>query len=150
MRIRVEVRMNKLCPKCKTEKPVSEFTKNRGTKDGHHALCRICKRASMKLYMESPRGKATFRKNHLRRTYGLTPDQYESLLTTQGGKCAICKIDNNPARRASVFTVDHCHKTGTVRGLLCTQCNALLGLAKERTEILDSASLYLRNYAEQP
>lgn len=146
MRIKAEERVNKFCPKCNTEKSITEFGKDKRTSDGYYGLCFSCKRDCMKSYMNSHKGKSTFRKNHLRRTYGLTSEQYDTLLSNQNGKCAICKIDTNPARGTSVFTVDHCHNTGTIRGLLCTPCNALLGLAKDSIEILESASQYLKNY----
>ena len=59
----------------------------------------------------------------------------------QNNKCAICGIefsDNNKA------FVDHCHKTNRVRGLLCTRCNTLLGMAKDNIEILQKAITYLQ------
>ena len=59
------------------------------------------------------------------RKFGLTLEQYERMLTQQDGRCAICK--EIPER----ICVDHCHRTGAVRGLLCSGCNTALGLLKE-------------------
>jgi hypothetical protein len=60
------------------------------------------------------------------KTYGITGDDYEALLERQGGKCAICRARPKSKRLA----VDHNHKTGAVRGLLCSRCNHdLLGSA---------------------
>ncbi len=131
---------------CKTEKPVEEFPVHNGTKDRLHSLCRICKNASQKKYMNSQKGKDTIRMAHLRRSYGITQEQYDEILTAQGGGCAICGTKTNPDKRASVFAIDHCHKTGRIRGLLCSQCNALLGLAKDTPEILELACRYLKRF----
>ncbi len=64
---------------------------------------------------------ARTRENHLRRTYGITSEIYASLMALQGGVCDICKKVPSSGRRLSV---DHCHDTGVVRGLLCPSCNA--------------------------
>lgn len=62
----------------------------------------------------------------IEKTYGITGDDYDSLLKAQGGKCAICRARPRSKRLA----VDHDHKTGAVRGLLCSRCNHdLLGSA---------------------
>lgn len=55
----------------------------------------------------------------------LSYDEYEQLLELQNRKCAICGIDASELKRA--IDVDHCHKTGNIRGLVCSQCNAMLG-----------------------
>jgi broad specificity phosphatase PhoE len=68
--------------------------------------------------------KAYDRDYHLRRTYGITLEDYNRLLEEQGGVCAICKRAPSTNR---VLAVDHCHKTLKVRGLLCINCNRILG-----------------------
>lgn len=73
--------------------------------------------------------------------YGLTEEKYKELFIEQDNKCSIC---GTPFEDTKAF-VDHDHKTGKVRGLLCTQCNTLLGMAKDNTEILDAAIQYLKN-----
>lgn len=73
--------------------------------------------------------------------YGLSAEEYYSIFKKQNNKCAICCqefSDNNKA------FVDHCHKTNKVRGLLCTRCNTLLGMAKDNISILESAITYLK------
>jgi hypothetical protein len=65
---------------------------------------------------------------------------YESLFARQTGRCAICRREPPAGRR---FARDHCHATGRIRGLLCYQCNSLLGLAADRPEILCRAASYL-------
>lgn len=77
--------------------------------------------------------------------YGLTPSQYDDLLASQDGCCAICgdPPDPNGVRAASRLHVDHCHETGRVRGLLCVRCNPALGLFHDRPGLLRAAADYL-------
>ena len=80
----------------------------------------------------------------LRFNFGITLDQYESMLASQNGVCAICK---RPQRHvASRLAVDHCHLTGKVRGLLCTPCNRALGVFEDSQELLESALAYIRSH----
>lgn len=67
----------------------------------------------------SPKDKA--RAGHLRRTYGITPEQYEELLARQEGRCAVCL--KSADKEGTNLAVDHNHKTGEIRGLLCRYCN---------------------------
>lgn len=75
----------------------------------------------------------TFATN-IKTRFGITTDEYESMLKKQKGGCAICEMKHNHKRR---FCVDHCHKTNKVRGLLCNGCNTGVGfyeLHKEKYE----------------
>lgn len=76
----------------------------------------------------------------IKRHYGMTVDQYHGLLNSQGGVCAICRGQNTNGRR---YAVDHDHETGTVRGLLCSQCNVGLGMFRDSTSLLTEAISYL-------
>lgn len=76
------------------------------------------------------------------RQYGLTVEQYDELLSGQGGGCAICGTQTPPAR-GGCFAVDHDHETGAVRGLLCIECNSGLGMFKDEVDLLQSAIVYL-------
>lgn len=78
-------------------------------------------------------------RNVLKR-YGLTPESYAGLLTEQGGGCAICQTPPKECR----LSVDHCHRTGRVRGLLCKNCNTGIGLLKGRPLLLFKAADYLK------
>lgn len=77
------------------------------------------------------------------RTYGLAPGQYEALYEAQGGRCAVdfCRATGKSKKLA----VDHDHKTGEVRGLLCRTHNLLIGYNQDRPEVFDSLAEYLRN-----
>jgi hypothetical protein len=75
--------------------------------------------------------------------YGIDEEHYLHLFNQQEGRCAICHTHQQNLKRS--LAIDHCHTKGHVRGLLCTSCNTMLGLAKDNTDILLSAILYLRN-----
>ncbi len=87
----------------------------------------------------------TYLAKHLRLSYGMSLSDYYKLLDKQGGICIICKqLNRNGAR----LCVDHDHNTGRVRGLLCTQCNAILGYVNDNPLILKEAVKYLENRGE--
>lgn len=88
-------------------------------------------------------GMSKLRRRALLKTYGLTLDLYEAMLEQQNYCCDICQESLKTGRGTNV---DHCHKTGKTRGLLCRTCNLLLGCAKDRTEILSKAILYLDKF----
>ncbi len=75
------------------------------------------------------------------RTFGVSPERYAELLELQGGGCAIC---GESERLGTSFSVDHDHKTGMVRGLLCRACNAAIGGLKDDVAVLQRAIDYLR------
>lgn len=79
--------------------------------------------------------------------YGLTLLQYDLMLKTQGGGCKICgkKTPKGQGR----FHVDHDHKTGKIRGLLCQHCNIMLGLGQDDPKILVAAAHYLNAQANK-
>jgi hypothetical protein len=82
-----------------------------------------------------------YRERELAKKFGITADEYKSLLTKQDGVCAICKKECKSGRR---LAVDHCHSTGVVRGLLCTKCNTAIGSLEESEVLFISALEYLK------
>lgn len=86
-------------------------------------------------------GRTSEQRRRLKR-YGLTYDQYISLLNEQNHSCAICNTKKSGKRD---WHVDHCHETGRVRGILCHHCNILLGHAKDNVTILKKAIEYLND-----
>lgn len=84
---------------------------------------------------------ATAHASRIQRTYGITGADYDRLKEAQGGVCAICQRATGATRRLSV---DHDHKTGVVRGILCRPCNSMIGDARDRPEFFDRAAQYLR------
>jgi hypothetical protein len=83
---------------------------------------------------------------HLKRTYGLSVEDYNSMLKIQKYKCATCGILDKDTQMGKLF-VDHCHKTGSIRGLLCSKCNSALGLVNENIEILTNLISYIKEQA---
>jgi hypothetical protein len=82
------------------------------------------------------------RNRHLIKTYGITTEDYERLLSKQNGCCAIC-LSTNKGRKDKYFNVDHCHNSGKVRGLLCWKCNTAIGLLGDTEESLQKVLCYL-------
>ncbi len=76
------------------------------------------------------------------KTYGLTLEQYEALYEAQGGSCYICRRAKGVSKR---LAVDHDHKTGYVRGLLCAKCNGYLGYIRDSPEAGTRMHDYLTN-----
>jgi hypothetical protein len=72
--------------------------------------------------------------------YGISETEYLDLLQIQNNSCAICSLPFDEIRTC----VDHSHKTGKVRGLLCDSCNKGLGMFKDNPELLKKAILYLK------
>jgi len=82
-------------------------------------------------------------KHRLKRQYGITLEDYETLLIHQGGGCAICQTEG--CSTGYKLAVDHDHENGVVRGLLCMSCNTALGRLNDSTELLLRAVAYLEN-----
>lgn len=80
----------------------------------------------------------------LKYTWGITPQEFEEKLKSQDYKCAICK--SNETRGIGSWHVDHDHKTGKIRELLCYNCNVGMGLFKDDIDILKKVIVYLRKH----
>ena len=134
------------CTVCGEEKSVSAFPIRKTHRPGKPvSQCTDCKVKLNRNYREANRDKrlATERRSKLKAAYGITPEQYEDMLQTQGGACAICRA-KKPGGRTKLFFIDHCHNTGKVRGLLCMRCNTGLGLFLDNPKFLANAISYLK------
>lgn len=154
--------MTKLCIKCVTSKDLDDFTKARN-------ICKICtnkyqksnyKKRKPKYKTEKERIAARRKSSnnwkinnkrhnkglYLKFMYGITIDEYETLLKKQECKCNICQINMSEFTKA--LHVDHDHTTGKVRGLLCENCNRGLGMFKDNIEFLLAAIIYLNNHKD--
>lgn len=88
------------------------------------------------------------RKSHLKNAYGITPEEYAWMLQDQLGLCAICgKPETATTKLGKIkrLSIDHNHKTGKMRKLLCVSCNATLGLVGDNQDTLLKMVIYLRN-----
>jgi hypothetical protein len=157
----------KTCIKCNIDKPKSDYYKDKRGKHGLVAQCKLCVLKYKRIYNQTPSGKITAKKarikyiktpkvkermkkywttpigkevkrnSDLKCRYGLTKDAYNRLLEKQSGGCAIC---GNPHK----LHVDHDHKIGKIRGILCNNCNAALGFYQDSIELHFKAIEYLR------
>jgi len=143
-------------------KPLCEFQRRATAKHQRGSYCILCAREMSRLQTlavnADPLRKAVrdaYQKAHHRKValsvYGLTVEEYQALAVAQDYRCAICNEEGLAPRelvtiadRKSVLAVDHCHEDGQVRGLLCTRCNSLLGMARDSEEILMAAVRYLQ------
>jgi len=145
----------KWCPGCESIKPLEEFGTNRSSYDGKQNHCKACcvvrvtasrrkdptsHRNGAKRYRERHPDKVA--DNNARWSYGLPRGTYAKMLADQNGLCAICG-SNSPGGITKRFHIDHCHKTGVVRGLLCTSCNMGFGRFKDSKAALAEAVRYL-------
>lgn len=128
------------CRKC-----VSSYTKDRERNDPEYRERRREHNRKYRARIGLEGRRILNRRSNLKGDYGLTIAQFDELLLSQGSKCAICAV---PQVETTTFHVDHCHSTGRNRGLLCSNCNHLLGKAKDSPAILQKAIDYLRLHTE--
>lgn len=166
----------KICPKCRKNKPLSDFYNHKGRKDGKSYICKACddarrisdqrlfeqrnpeakfkKRLKGKLYRNTETGKFSALKGRLKNNYNLTPEAYNIIFNKQQGLCAICgnsEIWIEPrTKKLALLAVDHDHKTNKIRGLLCRRCNSSLGGFRDNPEILKKAIEYLNRTNGDP
>jgi hypothetical protein len=148
----------KRCARCRAVKPVSCFHFHRRAKDLRHCYCKICNCQLMRLYnathksqlsaynkLRLVRDPLVHRRIQLRLKYGLSISQFEELVKQQRGRCAICL---RPERRNRPLSVDHCHKSKRIRGLLCSNCNTAIGLFHDSVKLITLARDYLKPYTK--
>jgi hypothetical protein len=129
----------KQCTTCKVTKHTDEFYFRKDT-GKYKTECKVCTVSRSKRNRKED-ADVYDRERHLMQTYGLTLEDYDSLLISQEGCCAIC---NSPDPKGKGrFHVDHNHKTGEIRGLLCSTCNQGIGLLLDNPTILRKAAEYL-------
>jgi hypothetical protein len=138
----------KRCPKCGETKPFELFYRCKAHKDNCSSYCKRCQNLRSTSYARENKDKIH---PHLfgysiKRRYGLTVQQYEAMLIDQSHRCAICKT--NKCLTGRNLSVDHCHTTGKVRGLLCAKCNKGIGSLNDSIALLESALRYLRKHQE--
>jgi len=101
------------------------------------------KAARKKRQESDPAGyQRAWRDKYLRKTYGIGVDEYDRMLSEQGGKCAICGA--NDGGRGDNLHVDHAHGTNEIRGLLCMMCNRGIGSFRDSEQLLVNAAKYLK------
>lgn len=147
------------CFSCHQELPISKKYKNTGK-------CYPCYSRSCQEWRDKNKDKVrkysrewgrahpeNSHKHKLKNRYGISLEEYDQRLFSQGGVCAIClrpetKIDRRSGRRHSL-SVDHSHQEGTNRGLLCDSCNKAIGLFNEDILMMKNAINYLELWASK-
>lgn len=137
----------KRCSMCENLKPLSEFRKCTPRSDGLYAYCKYCEHATAKIRRDSSdRNRAA----QMKSKYGISLEEWDSKLASQGGVCALCKTAE-PGGQGR-WHVDHDHSCCPgrrscglcIRGLLCSSCNLLLGIAHDDVVRLEFAIQYLK------
>jgi hypothetical protein len=141
----IEVLQVGTCTKCKTTKLAKDFYVQSSRPCGILTQCKVCRDSWFARRMKDPvfaarrKGSTTFYERL--RKYGVSRRDYDTRLAAQGGVCQTCGV---PPKENKSLCVDHCHRTGKVRGLLCDACNTALGFAKDSTSILLNLVEYLK------
>ena len=135
-------KQTKICNTCKKEKSLKEFyTHNTGAK-GKSPYCKECWKLQNKQYRSRPEYTEKRRWYKIKATYGLSQTEWQYRFNEQNGCCAIC--GRHQSELSKVLCVDHDHNTRKVRGLLCNNCNRVLGLLHDDVELLQKALEYLQ------
>lgn len=152
----------KECRKCGIVKPLFSFHQHK--RDGLQSRCKNCqyginrnnpklgecarnwalrnkekRRASDAKYRKTDKAKARSYKEWLKRAYGVTSETITESLARQNNRCAVCG-----ERFAKRPQIDHDHKTGAIRGLLCGPCNRGIGMFRDNAEFLENAATYIK------
>jgi hypothetical protein len=146
------------CKRCGESKTLDQYgTFRNGTrKEGKRKICNFCRAQRAKELRAADPEKyraidnASYQRNkeyqkqygrnyHLKKKYGMTAEQWDATFESQGCACAICKSRETSHH----WCVDHDHESGEVRGILCSPCNILIGMAKDHPQVLDDAKRYL-------
>jgi hypothetical protein len=145
----------KYCIKCKEILPIEKYGKDLSKHDNLTHLCLECKNIDYRVrFKTSNKGreksklqyhgnKDKYKNWELIRLFGITLEDYNRMLKEQNNVCYICNKPETSKRRKKL-SVDHCHKTNKVRGLLCSNCNLGLGNFQDNIEFLEKAILYLK------
>lgn len=162
--------MSKWCGSCETKKGLKEFHKDRTKICGRASVCVPCAREKARRHYKqkgrpgdrdrkriSRQNRKYRRENrsavkeysrwyHIRRKYGLSKEQWYAIYDAQDGRCYICQRTEAQIRKSKskYLTVDHCHTTGVIRGLLCGNCNMnVLPGIRENAQVAERIVSYL-------
>lgn len=131
----------KWCPACKMYKSAGAFPRNRAKKDGLAAYCKPCHNRIMKANKERRHGSE--RNYLLKHRYSIDEVTVNWLVLQQRDLCALCLA-------ARPHHVDHDHATGSVRGILCFNCNRGIAKFAEDTHLMKRAIEYLQRTKPAP
>lgn len=135
----------KKCSKCREYKELLDFSKDKYKSDGLYSSCRDCNNflnnsKERRERSKNPKYKLIQRKYKLKK-FGITLEYYEQMIKEQNNCCAICKTSQE--KLTKLLSIDHDHKTGKVRGLLCGKCNRALGYFNDNIKTIEKAIEYV-------
>lgn len=153
----------RVCSKCGEELPLTtkHFRTHKHGRDGFRADCRVCEQMmqyrykykrgkkyseSKKKVYQTPKGYYSYWKSRIKSQFNLTPEEIQEKMDILKGCCEICGDSLVDSMSTKSYHIDHDHRTGEVRGLLCHYCNTGIGLMKEDEEIMLRAITYLKEY----
>jgi len=153
----------KICSRCGLSFSLKDFHFHKGMKDGLYPQCKKCKSESAKIYYLNlnkvkkeqlltrrhghyEANKVQIKNYYYLREYGISIEDYNRRFKKQSGCCVICGIHQSELDVS--LSVDHDHETGIVRGLLCRNCNTLLGHSHDDPQILENAITYLKQFQD--
>lgn len=147
---------NKKCALCKEVKPrtLDFFYRKNDSKDGLTFRCKICldKCSGKDVWKENNKDKVlkSVKNSRLTKTYGITLEDYENKLEEQKNLCSICgELETRKLNGKTLnLVIDHCHKTGKFRGLICNRCNNGLGRFKDSSHLVKKAFEYLLKFED--
>jgi hypothetical protein len=156
------------CYRCRVTKVESLFHRCKKNKTGRHTICIECSKMEKAAYYRSekavrlrkerqpeivawraqynnnPINKEKRRDAHYKHKYGVTLEEFRSILERQHHRCVVCGESPSKSTQKKFWNLDHDHDTDKVRGVLCTPCNLTLGVAKESIPRLQRCLAYLR------
>lgn len=139
------------CKLCDSVKLKTEFHKDSSSIRGHAYYCKQCANSKSRKWTadngHTKEYKEAKQNSYYKHKYKLSLKDRNDLLKEQNFKCAICNINLNVS--GTHTHTDHCHTSGKVRGILCTNCNRGLGHFQDNKEFLMNAIQYLDNFAVQ-
>ena len=139
------------CAKCGETKPRDAFYNLRHTTDPRRP-CKVCIRSDKRARYAANDGDRVSHAQVLREKYHLTAAQYDRMLAAQDGRCAICGRAETARGRGGAprrLAVDHDHRSGVVRQLLCHRCNLVTWAVEENPGLLDTIRTYLEAHARR-
>lgn len=138
------------CPKCGRDGlTVEDFY--RGGKNRRDGYCRECRKSMDHARFQRQKLKNTLRSGKRQHGYVITAEEYNDLLTSQKNTCLICGKEETVEQGGRIvrLSVDHSHTTNKVRALLCSRCNAVLGMANDDPKLLRRAAAYAQIFSSE-
>lgn len=119
----------KICRDCKENKSIDSFHNSLSYVNGYNAICKIC-----------------YKYDWMKKKYNLSKEEFDEMFKCQLEMCDICETRlniNASSKEDGCICIDHCHKTGKVRGIVCKRCNTAMGFFKDDIKVMKKAIHYL-------